>query len=357
MKRPSIALVAAFAFAITCSALGQGNGPGPGSGDAPVGTLDATEAADLAFLREEEKLARDTYLWLYDRWGEPVFDNIADSERRHMAALARMLDLYGTDDPITDDSRGVFTVDSGLGATYAKLLERGEESLLEAYRAGAWVEELDIRDLREAIQNTDEEPLIGTYGNLLAASRNHLRAFVAHINALGYGYDAQVLTQDDVDAILQDYYQVVPNRGFVINPNLSDAWYYPGTNGQGFFLSVFPDQRKVLLAWFTYDTELPPPDASANLGDPGQRWLTAQGSYSGAMAELQVYSSTGGLFDQGDPAPIHEPVGSILLYFENCASGTVTYDLPGVGVEGIIPIERVALDNVTHCQRNNQPGD
>ena len=91
---------------------------------------------------------------------------------------------------------------------------------------------------------------------------------------------------------------------------------------------------------------------------PGQRWLTAQGTYAGAFAELQVYSSSGGLFDQSPPEPVHEMVGSILLQFYDCGSGSITYDFPEVGANGltgVIPIERVSLDNVTHCQRNNQP--
>jgi len=37
---------------------------------------------------------------------------------------------------------------------------------------------------------------------------------------------------------------------------------YVYTNGQGFFITVFPDIGYVSLAWFTYDTELPPIDAT-----------------------------------------------------------------------------------------------
>jgi len=50
---------------------------------------------------------------------------------------------------------------------------------------------------------------------------------------------------------------------FEMNPGLNDAWFNPDTDGQGFFVTVFPDLGFVLLAWFTYDTELPPQDATA----------------------------------------------------------------------------------------------
>ena len=34
---------------------------------------------------------------------------------------------------------------------------------------------------------------------------------------------------------------------FVINSGLNDAWYYPETDGQGFFITVFPDLETVSL--------------------------------------------------------------------------------------------------------------
>jgi len=326
-----------------------------------VGELDDAETAALLFSREEEKLARDSYLTLDELWDRKVFANIAESELRHMDAMKKMIDLYGLIDPIADeDARGVFTSGSGLADLYEDLMARGDDSVLEAYQVGAYIEELDIRDLRLAIAGTDETPLLQAYNNLLAGSRNHLRAFVSHIAALGETYVSQVLEQDDVDAIVGDFADVPPppNEGFTINANLSDAWYYPGTDGQGFFLAVFPDQRKVLLTWFTFDTSLPADGVTATIGDPGQRWFTAQGTYAGAFAELQLYSSSGGLFDQSPPVPAHEMVGSLLLQFYDCGSGSITYDFPDVGTDGlagVIPIERVSLDNVTHCQRNNQP--
>lgn len=353
MNRRLTSLITAFALVVGGSLWASG----PGARQ-PSGVLDAAETEALVYMREEEKLARDVYIGLHELWGSLVFANIAESEQRHMDALARMLDLYGIPDPVVSDAVGAFSAASGLEVWYAEFMDRGSVSLLQAFMTGAYIEEMDIRDLRLAIEVTDEPPLLGAYTNLLAGSRNHLRAFVAHITALGVDYVAQVLDQADVDAIIEDYRDVVPNEGFTINANLSDAWYYPGTEGQGFSLSVFPDQRKLLLIWFTYDTELPGEDAIATIGDPGQRWMTAQGTYAGAQAELQLYSSSGGIFDQSPPVPEHEHVGSVLLQFEDCASGSVFYDIPALGQTyrtGLIPIQRVALDNVTHCERSQQP--
>jgi len=349
MERFAALLIALFATVL--ASVVQAAGPPGARYDV---NLDADEAATLIHMREEEKLARDTYLTLHGTWGEPVFATIAESEQRHTDAMLNMLTRYGIEDPVPSDDVGAFA-DSSFTELFDELVSRGEQSLPEAYYTGAYIEELDIGDLREAIAATDEQPLINSYTNLLAGSRNHLRAFVAHIVALGYEYEAQLLDQADVDEIVGDYQDVVPNEGFTMNGGLTDTWYYPGTSGQGFFVSVFPDQRQVFLAWFTFDTELPGEDASANLGDPGQRWLTAQGKYEGASAELAVYSSSGGIFDSALPEPTHDVIGSILLQFDNCASGSVIYDLPTINRTGIVPIERIAPDNVTNCQRNNQP--
>jgi hypothetical protein len=265
-----------------------------------------------------------------------------------MDTLLGKLDFFGVEDPVTNDETGVFT-DPAIGEMYDEMVSRGMTSLLEAYYVGAYIEEMDIRDLGAAIVETDESPLIKAYGNLQAASRNHLRAFVGHIEATGTDYQAQILDQQEVDDIVGDL-AVAPGKGFSINRGLNDAWFYPATSGQGFYITVYPDCGVIFLGWFTYETELPDEGSTAVLGDPGHRWLTAQGGFAGAQAELQIHRSSGGVFDSVMPVVEHEPYGSILLQFESCSSGSVVYDIPSLGLAGIIPIRRIAPDNVAHCE-------
>jgi hypothetical protein len=139
---------------------------------------------------------------------------------------------------------------------------------------------------------------------------------------------------------------------FLINPGLNDAWYFPTTDGQGFFITVFPDFGRVSLAWFTYDTEQPPPGATANFGDPGHRWLTALGKYSGNQATTRITFASGGLFDTPDAvAPVTRVKdGTIVLTFDSCNSGTAEYDMPSLGLSGTVPIQRVVDDNVAFCE-------
>jgi hypothetical protein len=138
-----------------------------------------------------------------------------------------------------------------------------------------------------------------------------------------------------------------------INPGMNDAWYDPETDGQGFFITVFPDLGKVSLAWFTYDTELPPVDAEANLGDPGHRWMTAIGPIDGNRSVMNVTLTSGGIFDTPTEIQRTEPPGSdgtIILTFNSCYSGTVYYDIPSINKKGYVPIQRVAGDNIVLCE-------
>jgi hypothetical protein len=136
---------------------------------------------------------------------------------------------------------------------------------------------------------------------------------------------------------------------FEMNAGLNDTWFNLATNGQGFFFIVFPEIEQMFMAWFTYDTERPPQDVTAILGEPGHRWLTAQGGYEENVAQLDVFVTAGGVFDSAQPAPNTKQDGEIMLEFSTCNAGTVTYDIPSVDRQGVIPIERIVLDNVPLC--------
>lgn len=208
-----------------------------------VRTLDEIEGTHLTFMRSEEKLARDVYLTLAATYvGQPaaeVFTNIGDgSEQTHTDAVRDMLESYGLEDPNPDanvlpDSIGVFVhkSDDGYGGEYGSyfqekfdaLVEWGSADLLSALYVGAFIEELDMLDIIECpkvirdnednigeddacgLNYTDEKALKTLYTHLVEGSENHLRAFVDNIEQLmpeEYEYQAQVLEQDQVDAIL-----------------------------------------------------------------------------------------------------------------------------------------------------------
>jgi hypothetical protein len=149
---------------------------------AGLATLTEAETTDLLFMREEEKLARDVYIVLYEKWESVVFKNISASEQRHMDALKKLIVKYGLQDSASPEP-GVFN-DQELQALYNALVSRGEQSLPDAFEVGKLIEETDIEDLQNALAGTVKIDLQMVYGNLLRGSENHLRAFTLQIESL-----------------------------------------------------------------------------------------------------------------------------------------------------------------------------
>ncbi|MFB6155422.1 MAG: DUF2202 domain-containing protein [Haloferacaceae archaeon] len=170
--------------------------------DDGASTLTEAERDGLRYMREEEKLARDVYLTLHDEWGLSVFANVAESEQRHVDAMLGLLDRYDVSDP-SPEASGTFANDD-LQALYDALVARGRTSAVEALRVGGLIEETDMVDIAARIEETDEATIERVYGNLLDGSENHLRAFVAVLERRGVDYEAQVLSRDDVAAIVDD---------------------------------------------------------------------------------------------------------------------------------------------------------
>jgi hypothetical protein len=161
--------------------------------------LSAAEEAGILFMREEEKLARDVYLALDDIWNIRVFENIARSEQQHMDNMLALIDRYGLDDPAL--TPGNFT-NPELQAMYDALMDQGAQSMDAALRVGALIEEVDIEDLVADLAASDNEDIRVVYSSLLAASENHLRAFVSQIDQFGAGYEPSVLSREQYDEII-----------------------------------------------------------------------------------------------------------------------------------------------------------
>ena len=165
--------------------------------------LSEAEKTDLTFMREEEKLARDTYLTLYALWDLPVLSNIASAEQTHMDALLTLLKNYNLPDPAASTGTGEFT-NTDLQTLYNTLIATGQQGGLAALNVGGLIEEKDMIDLKRAIADSQKADIDATYTTLMCGSRNHLRGFAKNIEAVtGTTYVAQLLTQAEVDAILQ----------------------------------------------------------------------------------------------------------------------------------------------------------
>ncbi|MBK7894076.1 MAG: DUF2202 domain-containing protein [Anaerolineaceae bacterium] len=174
----------------------------PASAQTTDGSLTDEDIASLLYMREEEKLAHDVYVTLYELWGAPLFNNIAASEQNHTEMVLALLNQYGLADPAVGNAVGVFA-NAELQALYNDLVSQGSQSYEAALRVGGLIEEVDIADLRAELATTNVAAIQQVYQSLLSASGNHLNGFAnAYENATGEAYAAQLLSDADVAAIL-----------------------------------------------------------------------------------------------------------------------------------------------------------
>lgn len=141
--------------------------------------LTEEELADLNFLREEEKLARDVYLFSYELYGNQIFKNISNSEQTHMDSVLVLLNKYNLEDPASDVI-GEFN-NQELQEIYDSLIQQSAISEIEALTVGNIIEDLDIKDLQLNEARTLKTDLLAVYSSLKCGSRNHLRNYYAQL--------------------------------------------------------------------------------------------------------------------------------------------------------------------------------
>ncbi len=167
----------------------------------PTATEEITTDGSL-YMFEEEKLARDVYIALYEQWGSRVFYNIANAEQQHMDQVFALLLGPDSQDAFANVEVGVFT-NPELAKLYTDLVAQGSKSITDAYIVGATIEDLDISDLQKYLAaNTDDEITTYVYSNLLRGSENHMRAFVNQLSRYNATYEAQYISSSDLKAIL-----------------------------------------------------------------------------------------------------------------------------------------------------------
>lgn len=167
----------------------------------PPESLNDDELNSLTIMREEEKLARDVYQGLSAKYNAKIFTNIALAEQTHMDAVLILLNKYDMEDPVGTNPVGVFT-NPILQVLYDELMTFGNTSVLNAYTAGATIEDMDIYDLRTIKTAVDNKDILLVFDNLEKGSRNHLRSFYGDILKAGGTYTPEFLTQAEFDAIV-----------------------------------------------------------------------------------------------------------------------------------------------------------
>jgi hypothetical protein len=179
---------------------GKGQGGVGAYADQTIYSLTDAEKEKIVYMVEEEKMARDVYKTLYDKWGLQVFANIARSEQMHMDSVLYLIEKYGLENPVQDEV-GKFT-NPDIQALYDQLVAQGSKSVVDALKVGALIEEVDIKDLDEAIAEAQAPDVVQIFENLRSGSYNHLRAFTSVLETYGVDYTPQILSPERYQEIV-----------------------------------------------------------------------------------------------------------------------------------------------------------
>ncbi len=114
-----------------------------------------------------------------------------------------------------------------------------------------------------------------------------------------------------------------------IDDRMTGSWYNPDFPGQGFVVDISPSISLFFGGWYTWtDT-------------PGAiDWMTLQGEFSGEVANLKIYRSSGGKFL--DPTEVTTvPIGVAEVRFISCTEAELLYKFDGEGDFTLMPLMRL----------------
>lgn len=203
MERVNIILANLVVLFVTTTMSAQCFGKKQSSNQIPnkkISFLSTEEKKDLLTLREEEKLARDVYLYAFDKYRLKIFKNISNSEQTHMDRVLQILTLHNIADP-SSRNIGVFNNEE-LQKLYNSLIKKVDISIEEALSVGATIEDLDIKDILEFKERTSNTEILNMYNHLECGSRNHLRAYYSNLKNHGINYTPQYISQLYFDEIV-----------------------------------------------------------------------------------------------------------------------------------------------------------
>ncbi|MBT9256947.1 DUF2202 domain-containing protein [Phycicoccus sp. MAQZ13P-2] len=175
-RTATLAAIGAGALLAVGLAAGQSSAATPTAGTATA-TPALTDA--LRFASDEERMARDLYAAIADRYdGALPFSRITTSEQRHLDAVSGLLDRYGVTDPADGSAAGHYA-DPAVQQLYDTWWAKARRSLDDAYDVGVALEQRDIADLEKTIAADLPSDVDAVLGRLVRGSQMHLRAFTA----------------------------------------------------------------------------------------------------------------------------------------------------------------------------------
>ncbi len=114
-----------------------------------------------------------------------------------------------------------------------------------------------------------------------------------------------------------------------LNIGINGSWYQPETTGQGILFDLIPNANTLFGGWFTYAENSP----------NGRRWYSLQGNYTESTADLKIYETSQGLFNQASEVTTTQ-VGTAQFNLTSCTNATLVYNFDN-GKTGEIALQRL----------------
>jgi hypothetical protein len=160
----------------------------------PTYTLSYEQKYTIAYMWDEERLARDLYLKLYELYpdAKPLYNIATQSETQHVSWVTTLVEKYDLNLQNTTDFSGGYDVQTladipagqfilpELQQLYDALYAEGSQSEIDALKVGCKVEVTDVDDLDRYIEEAkagEALDLVAVYENLRNGSYNHYWAF------------------------------------------------------------------------------------------------------------------------------------------------------------------------------------
>ncbi|WP_457598796.1 DUF2202 domain-containing protein [Hydrogenimonas sp.] len=165
----------------------------------PEYNLTEAQKYTLAYMWNEEKMAKDLYLAMNETSPHQTLYNIATrAETQHEAAVEALVQKYDinitnletyemsySEEELRALAPGQFSVPE-VQALYDTLYAKGSQSLQDALEVGCMVEVTDVADLDTDLETAgDAMDLVMVFSNLRNGSYNHYWAFDRALKALG----------------------------------------------------------------------------------------------------------------------------------------------------------------------------
>lgn len=165
----------------------------------PLSDLTLEQKVTLAYMWDEERLARDTYLSLNKlRESQTLYNIATNAESKHVESVEALIKKYDLNILNTTDFSGGYSQEAlaaindnefitpELTSLYDVLYTLGSESLENSLKVGCMVEVTDINDLdRDIVVAGDAEDIVMVFENLRKGSYSHYWAFDKALKNMG----------------------------------------------------------------------------------------------------------------------------------------------------------------------------